>query len=200
MIPPVAVPKLSPQQQLLVAIPVGALAVVCVIRVLYLPLLARINDQQALLRDLKVKATDADLLVSQRSAKDATFTQVQQAFRALEARLGRAESLASILEQLGRHAKDHRLELVAVQPKANTDTARVVTLGPQLQVRQVPLTLQLTGRYRSIGEFLAELPREPFLSSIQRIAITKPQADRAPLTADVALAVYLAERGVPKAH
>ena len=197
MIPTIAVPKLSPLQQLLVAIPLRLLAVVWVIRALYLPLAARINDQRGLLRDLKVKAADADLLAAQRPSQDAAFAQAQQAFRALDARVGRAESLASILEQLGRQAKDHRLELVAVQPKA--DGARVVTLGPQLQVREVPLTLQLTGRYRSIGEFFAELPREPFLSSIQRITMTKPQADRAQLTADIALAAYVAERSTPKA-
>ena len=199
MTPSLTAPKLSPSQQLLVAIPLGLLAVVWVIRALYLPLVARINDQRALLRDLQVKAADAELLITQRASNDAVFTQAQQAFRALDARVGRAESLASILEQLGRQAKDHRLELVAVQPKADAAGARVVTLGPQLQVREVPLTLQLTGRYRSIGEFLAELPREPFLSSIRRITMTKPQADRAQVTADVALAVYVAERSAPKA-
>lgn len=183
--------KLDSRQQLLVMGAGGLLLMAAGVRGVYLPLFARIRVQQTQLREWQAKAAVAAQLLSQRGTQETALKQAQQASRALESRIGRTPSLASFLERLGQRAKGARLELVAAQPKDAAASPRLIALGPQMQVREVPLTLQLTGRYRGLGEFLAALDREPVLFSIRHLTITKAQAEGAQVQADLLLHLYL---------
>ena len=170
------------------------LAVLCV-RFVYLPVWARINERRARLQDLTVKVADAQVLIAQRPAQAATLDEARTRYRELEARFGEGPSVATILETLGAQAKEHKLELVAIQPRSETKGQRVVVFGPELKVREVPLTLQLTGRYQHVGEFLGALPRCPFFTLVRALTLAKPDTDVGQLTANLELAVYLVERG-----
>ena len=181
------------RQQPWVMLGVGLVAFAGIVWGLDRPLLSRIRRQRALWRERQVQAADAELVLAQGAKQDAAFEQVQQAYQALARRLARSPSLAAVLEQLGRRATEQGLELTATQPKGSVEP-RLIALGLGIRLREVPLTLQLTGRYRDIGEFLAVLPREPFLASVHRLAITKQEAEGVPVQADLALLVYLPDR------
>lgn len=189
---------LETRQKLLLGGTAALVVLVLLVRYAYLPVVARIGEHRASLTDLRVKTADADLLASRLPNEERALTEAQTRYRALERRIGEGQSVARILETLGQQAKDRRLELVAVQPREEDQAAsRTLTLGPALTLQEVPLRLQLTGRYRQIGEFLGRLPDVPFIGSVQELKVTKPDATSAQLRADLVLAVYLAESTSP---
>ena len=191
--PPLKI-RLEFRQQVFLGLTGALLVVILSLRFIYLPVLARINERRALLTDLRVKIADAQVLAGQLPGQEQALQLAREHYGdALESWIGKEQSVARILERLSAQAKDHRLELVAIQPRAEDHEPRVVILGPEVTLREVPLTLQLTGRYRQLGEFLGDLPTAPFLASIRELKMTKPQADRAELRTDLVLAVYLSE-------
>ena len=183
--------QLDTRQKLLLGGTAALVALVLLVRFVYLPVVARIGERRASLTDLRVKTADAHLLASRLSDEERALTEAQAQHRALERRVGEGQSMARILETLGQQAKDRRLELVAVQPKEGESEPLTLRLGSALTLHEVPLRLQLTGRYRQIGEFLGELIHTPFISSIKELKTRKPEADSATLQADLVLAVYL---------
>lgn len=190
--------KLEARQKLLLGISAACVAMILLVRFLYVPIVAKIGEHRAGLTDLRVKSADARLLSERLPQEERALTQVREQYHALETRVGHGQSVARILETLSQQAKDHRLELALVQPREEDDEQRVTPLGPHLSLREVPLTLQLTGRYRQVGEFLGKLPDVPFIGSVQELKVTKPDATSAQLRADLVLAVYLAEGTMPQ--
>ena len=177
----------------------GAVALatlVLAVRYLYLPVVGRIGEQRVQLNVLAVKVADAQVLAELLPKHEAALREADTRYRALESRVGDGQSIARILDGLGKWAKDHRLEVVAVQPRSaeTPEPPLLVASGPQLRLRAVPLTLRLKGRYRQLGEFLGKLTDAPFVGTVRRLAIHQPSSDSAQLEADVVLAVYLKER------
>ena len=193
---PAALSKLNLQApyQVALAVTLSLVAGLWAVRYLYLPVIARIGAQRAQLQDLTVKVGDAQALAEALPKQEAALRESQSRYRALESRVGGEQSVARILDGLGKWAKDHRLEVVAVQPRANDAEPFLVLAGPGLLLRAVPLSLKLKGRYRQLGEFLGELPEAPFLATVRRLTVRQPQSDSAQLEADLVLAVYLQER------
>lgn len=183
----------APEHQWLVGAAGIGLGALLVCRVLYLPLVATIGDRYARLRELRVKLADARVLTKQQPSQEQALARMTARYKIVERQVGEGQSVARILETLSQQAKHHRLELVAVQPPAEEDGPRRLGLGPEMALRETPLTVQLTGRYRHVGEFLGELFHAPFLSSVRQLSMTKPHAERPALQADLALLVYLAE-------
>ena len=68
---------------------------------------------------------------------------------------------------------------------------RLIPLGPEKTLREVPLKLTLRGRYGQIGEFLGEMAVVPFVASVRSLTIKKLEPAAGKLQADLALAVYL---------
>ena len=183
--------RLQPRQQLLLGTLGGAIALALCVRFLFMPAIARIGERRATLQNLQVKTADAGVLMSQLPAFQATLQESQARYRLLERRVGESESVARVLETLSQQAKANELELVTVQPRAGESGKRLVVFGSELAVSEVPLTLQLTGRYHSLGEFLGALSDAPFLSSVRELTVSKPDAGHPELRADLTLAVYL---------
>ena len=196
MKPPVV--QLGFREQLMLGATAAAATLLLAVRFLYLPVIGRIGEQRAMIRDLVVKTADAQALAAQRPTTEAALRDAQQRYRTLEDQVGSGQSVGKILELLGAQAKAHRLELTVVQQAPDELQARVVTLGPELTLREVPLTLQVSGRYRQIGEFLGGLQEAPFLSSVRTLTMAKAQAESPTLRAELVLAVYLAERSSAK--
>ena len=187
--------RLSASQQLAVGVVAVLVAVAGLIRFVYAPVFARIMQQRAMIQELRLKTTEARTLAAERSAQEAEFQRVQERYRVLERQIGKGQSIARILEALSDDAKRRRLEFVAVQPRREEgQKPRVLNLGPQTLWREVPLSLQLTGRYRQIAEFLGGLSEAPFFGVLRTVTITKAQSEGLSLKADVELAVYLEER------
>ena len=182
------------RQRWLLAGTIGVLFLAGLSRFVYLPFVATIGEQRAMLQDLRVKLADAQGLVERVPIQEAALQQDQERSRTLERRIDNGQSIARILETLRQQAKDHELELVAVQPRAEAYEHPALTIQPDLILRETPLTLQLTGRYRQVGEFLGELATAPFLASVRTVTVTKPDAQSPKLRADLVLAVYLPER------
>lgn len=187
--------SLSPRQQWFAGGGCIVAAMLLLARIVYLPLLADIGYRYARLQELRVKLADVRVLKNQQPAQRKALAQTKARYQALRYQVGEGQSIARILETLGQQAKRHRLELVAVQPPVEEETPRRVIVGADMTLRELPLSVQLTGRYRQAGEFLGEFYHAPFLSSVRQLKIAKPQADRATIQADVALVVYLAEAG-----
>lgn len=170
-----------------------ALGALLVFRWLYLPLFAALRDRYARVQELQVKIDDVQLLKRQQPTQERALVQMTARYTTLERQVGTGQSVARILETLSQQAKHHRLELVAVQPPAEDSEPVHLRLGPEMALQAVPLTVHLTGRYRQVGEFLGELSHASFLSSVRRLTITRPNAERATLQADLVLFVYLAK-------
>ena len=185
--------RVDPRYRLLLLGTGGVLLGVLAVRFLFLPVVAVIGERRASLQALAVKAADASILVAQRSTHEQALRQAEQRCAVLDAQV-RNQSVARILDALGQRAKAHRLELSVVQEHAAQELPRTVALGPELTVREVPLRVQLRGRYRQVAEFLGSLREAPFLATVQELTMTHPD-ETAQLKTDLLLAVYLAESG-----
>ena len=174
----------------------GLLAAVCAARYLYVPALGRIAGQRAELSDLKVKVADAEVLAEALPRHEAAVRAAEARYQDVDGRVGAGQSVARVLDGLGRWAKDHRIEVVAVQPGGaqSAEPPLLVAAGPGLVLQEVPLGLRLKGRYRQLGEFLGKLPAAPFLGTVRGLTIRQPASDSAQLEADVTLALYLKHR------
>lgn len=186
--------RLEARSKLFLGVTGGLLALVWIVRFLYLPVLSRLGAARAALRDLTVKIGDAQGLTQQLPAQRAALEQARGAYKAMYGRVGDGQSVARILEELSEEAKGQRLELVAVQPRSSEEEQGVLVVGPDLALREVALTLQLKGRYQQMGEFLSRFPEAPFLASVRTLRMRKPQADSAQLEAELDLVVYLVDR------
>ena len=187
--------QLEAKLQWLLGLSVGLVVLVAAVRWLYLPAVAHLREQRAVLNDLRVKIADARVLAEQLSQQQAALTAAREDYQALRGRVGDRQSVARVLEALGQQAGRHHLELATVQPpRADGEEPLLVTIGSELTLRAVPLRVQLKGRYQEIGEFLGEFPGAPFLATVNSLSITKPHADALQLEAELTLGVYLMER------
>jgi Tfp pilus assembly protein PilO len=162
------------------------------VRLVWLPVLGAVAEQRAMLHEVQVKMADAELVMARLSEEEEALAEVRERFNTFERWVGYGKSMARVLETLSQRARDHRLELVAIQPPVQAD-AQTIELSPGLRLREVPVQLTLTGRYRNIGAFLGELAEAPFLTSVRLLKIVRPEGISLRLQADVVLGVYLGE-------
>ena len=186
--------RLTVGQQLLLGVTGAMVVAVWLVRFLYLPVIARIHARQAELKDLRVKIIDMQGLAERLSSQEAALQEARERHKTLESRVGREQSVPRVLDAIGQLAKGHQLELIAVQPRANEQEASVITVGSGLILEEIPLSLQLKGRYRHLAEFLGGLSQAPFLSSVRELMVKKLQPESPQLQADLVLVVYIAER------
>ena len=172
-----------PFQPWLVAAIVAVLTVT-VARWLYGPPLHQIRERYGRLQQLKAQMTHAQALARDPGVPDGL----------LEHHLGQTATVAHILESLTKDAEQHRLELTVVQPSTD-EAAPLVSVGSALTVRGLPLTVQLTGQYRQISEFLSGLSTAPFLSAVRELTVSRAGDTRVGLTAHLVLMVYLPQEG-----
>jgi Tfp pilus assembly protein PilO len=184
--------RLEPRHKLLLGGAAALVVMVWLVRFLYLPVLAAIGERRAILQDLQVKLADAAVLTERLPQQEADLRGARARYAELEERVGSGQSLGRVLESLGQEAKRHRLELLSVKPKEEA-TARRTSIGPDLVLREHPLTLRLDGRYQQFGEFLGGLSTAPFLASVRALSLAKTQPESTQLRADLVLAVHLAE-------
>lgn len=185
---------LSASQRIAIGAIGFAVAAAGAVRFLYVPVVARLMRQRAMMQELRLNIAEARTLAGERSVREAEFQRVQARYQALERQIGTGQSIARILEALSDDAKRRRLAFVAVQPRREAQEPRLLSLGAETVLREVSLSLQLTGRYRQIAEFLGALNEGPFLGVVRTVTMTKAQAEGLSLQADVELAVYLEER------
>ena len=182
---------LGSRQQLMLGAAGTVVSLALMARFLLLPGLTHLRERRGVLQELQVKTADAGTLVSRLPKEHAALQDVQGRSRALASRVGERQSVARILETLSRQAKAGQLELVTMQPRAGESGKHLLNFGPELTLSEVPLTLQVTGRYQALGEFLGQLSEAPFLSSVRTLSMTRPDAAHPELRADLVLVVYL---------
>jgi Tfp pilus assembly protein PilO len=163
------------------------------LRLFCVPLLGRLAAVRLHLREVDARLAEGAALIGQRTAHDTALARAQQQYAAATQRLGADTSLARVLETFKAQAQNHRLEFTATQPRAAEAAPRLVTMGEGLTLREVPLTLQLTGRYRHIGEFLAGLTEEPFAVAVRSLKMARAETSRTQVRAELLLMVYLTE-------
>ena len=157
------------------------------------PLGRHLARQWSVRSQLLARLGEAKALEARTAAARASLEATGARREALERRLGRGQSVAKVLEVLGQEAKSHKLELVATQPKQDADSPRRVRITSDLIAQAVPVTVQISGRYRQLGEFLGILREAPFLASIQQVSITEPNQETGRLRADLELTLYLTD-------
>ena len=185
--------SLSGRQKLLLGAAGAVVGLAVIVRGLLPPLMGRIASQRAALRELRANVEVASSLVRDMPSAQESMERTQERYRMVEERLGPGQSLARVLEALSQQAKRHRLELVAVQAPNDERTLPRIPLDPETRLREVPLDLTITGRYRPIGEFLGGLVQAPFLSSVRSLRLTKSETGGQELHAKLVLGVYLAD-------
>ena len=161
-----------------------------------LPMASRIRERQAQLLQLQARLTEAQALVDRRAQEERALAQARADVEAVSQRIGPDQSVARALELLTQRAKAARLEAVAVQPRAGEHAERHVRLEPGLLLREIPLQLGLSGRYRQIAEFLGALTDLPLVTSIERLALAKVAAGGRDVSAEVVVDLYLVVQGL----
>lgn len=185
---------LTPRHRLVLGLAGAAALLVLLIRWVYLPVVGRIRDRAAAIRELRVKLADAQTVLSRLPAQEAAFQETSVRFGAFQARVGTDEALARILDTLRREAEREHLEFRANQLPTEDTAERAMRLGSTLVLRPVPVTLNLVGRYRSLGEFLGSLEHLPAVVTIETLSLSHKPELHPRLEATVQLAVYLVGR------
>ena len=170
------------------------LALVLLGRFIYQPMLGSLHEQRAIVRDLRVKIADARGLADRLSMQEALLQQERERYRTLVGRIDKSQSVARVIEVLRTQAKDRQVQLSAVQPHAEPDALRTFAFGSETTLRETLLTLQVSGRYRRIAEFLGALLDQPFLVHVRAVRLVRPATKGQDLHAELSLAVYLPER------
>ena len=182
---------LTASQQLTGVSAAGVVVLLLAVRFLYVPLWGAIGQSRARLVDLRVKTADARELAQRLPSQEAAVAEAQRRYDQASQRFGSADALGKVLELLRQYAQGRRVELAVVQERGDEAGERLVPLGTQVSLREVPMRFQITGRYRQIGEFLGDLQRAPFVSLVKQLSLSK--ADAGKLHAEMVLAIYLAK-------
>lgn len=183
--------QLEPRHR--VALGVTGLLVLCVglIRFVYLPVIGQIRQHRVAVHDLTVKLADASGLADRLPEQEAALKRVSQQVDTINSRIGNSQALARVLDDLRAKTEDLHLELQATQPAQEPDVARGLSLGTDLELREVPLIVTLIGRSRNLGEFLGMFHDAPFLAEIRQLSV-KTSPERHPqLEATVNMVIYL---------
>ena len=133
---------------------------------------------------------EAEALITDRAAY---HTDLETQVRAVEAdtRLASTRVLADALQALSGLAATHHLSLVVQQPPTTRADIRW-RLAQVRMFQETPLALELTGRYRNIGEFLGSLSAIPFLNTVRRLVVDPAAAEPAgTLRATIDLSVFI---------
>jgi Tfp pilus assembly protein PilO len=157
---------------------------------LLLPAIGRLSRGRSALSEVRSRLAAAQALVEARAAHADALARARATYEPWEIRLGGDRSVAWVLEELTERANQRRLQLVAIQPKAE-ETPRVLSASGGLTVRELPIHLRLTGRYQQLGEFLGAVRGSRFLGAVRRVAVAPREEGSAVLTGDVELLVYL---------
>lgn len=186
--------KLEGQSRMLASAAGIGLAVVLVACFVAMPVLKRLARQWQTLRTLEAQLAEARRMDTALPGLQARVQDLQSRYHDVKERIGDGQSTARILEILSEQARAAGVELTAVQPRVGEDEQRVLAVGANLSLREQPLRLQITGRYRQLGEFLGRLPEASFLGSVRNLHIVKPSPGSSRLEAELVLAVYVSER------
>jgi len=181
------------RHQLVLGITGLSVTLVLLVRFVYLPVIGQIRERMATWHDLRVKLADAKGLLPKVPAQEVAFQQVKAKASALQIRLGNGQALARILDALRARAQDLNLEFSATQSPPEGAPGNVMSLGPGFALREVPLELTVSGRYRNLGEFLGTLHDAPFIAAVQSLSVKSLPEDHPQLEARVNLAIYLAK-------
>ena len=178
---------------------IGAAALVAILvggalRLLCVPAWVRLGARGAELRDLQAQVAQARQVAAELPLQQAALRDEQARYENLERRIRGGQSVARVLETLSAQAKQDGVELVALQPHADAQVMPVMMLGPSMRFRGVPLTLQLTGRYRALGEFLGTLPQSPLFATVHRLTMTRLEAGSPRLRAELEMTLYLPQQ------
>ena len=160
----------------------------------FAPTMRRMSLERVTLKELCARIDNAQKLAINRQSEQQTLQAAQERHQALEKRIGEGQSVARVLETLTRQAKDWRLELTAVQPRADVGLQQTTAIGPDIRLRQVPLMLEVTGRYRQLGEFLDDLAQGPYLVSVRKLTIVEQERAEGHLKANIVLVLFLSAR------
>jgi Tfp pilus assembly protein PilO len=115
---------------------------------------------------------------------------LQRRYDELAARVGAGQSIARIVELLGDQARAESLEVVVQQAKDQQDEEQPAAWPGALSVAPMPLTLQLTGRYRALGEFVGWLAEAPFVATVDSIRMDKLDPGSPRLKVELRVVVY----------
>lgn len=154
----------------------------------YPPLWRSIANSHRRLAELQGHITEAQRFTAEEPSRVRRLEQAKQQLAPLARRISQGQSMARVLETLNARAQAHQLQVVAVQPRA----AAAHTTAGSLALRDVPLELQVSGRYRQIGEFLGALAETPFLAEVRALTLASP-GDAPALEARIAMVVYVEE-------
>ena len=182
------------RQRTVLEVGAACVALMALVRFIYQPLLGTLQERRATLRDLRVKIADAQGLADRMPMEEAALRQTKERHRALEERIDKKQSVARVIEMLRTQAKDRELQLSAVQPRPKPDALHTFAFGSETTLRETLLTLQVSGRYQRIGQFLGTLLDQPFLVCVRNVTLTKPANKGQDLQAELSLAVYMPER------
>lgn len=191
---PTTIRSLKVSVQPVVGLAVALALSLIAVRWLLVPIVDRIGMQRAAMQELRRSIEEARMVSLELAARRDAFRRATDRVAEIEARIGKGQALARVLDTLRTEAGRCHVVMSATQlaEGQGQTLAPPIPLAPELRLQEVPVSVTLTGRYRQLGEFLAALTDAPFLSEVRSLSI-KRKADRASqLEAQMKLIVYLA--------
>jgi Tfp pilus assembly protein PilO len=170
-----------------------AVGVVVAMQLIVRPSWGYLQRQRQALREVRAQMDNADAMRS-RGTDGAQSAALQGRYAELALRLDSSQSVARVLDVLNAQARERQLEFSAQQSRSQTLAAHAAPWGAGPSVEEIPLALRLTGRYKSMGEFLGWLSEAPFVAAVRSVEMRKVEGAAAQLEAEVMLIVYVREK------
>ena len=187
--------RLERRYRIMLELAAGSVLFILLVRLAYLPLLGHLRQELAAARDVRVKLADAQIVAGDTARRVSVAAHLKQQRVALRARLGNGQALARILNGFRHDAEAHRLQCIVTQPSREAGLSAEV-VGADIELQEVPLTITLTGAYRSIGEFLGAFRTAPFIAEIRQVSVQRSTTVASRLEATIGLVVLLAKEAV----
>ena len=159
---------------------------------LYAPAVARHHRVRAELQELRSRLLEADLVLPTLESRERTLVAAREQQRRLLVRAGSQRALSTAFAAMKAEAEQHGVQLQAQDFGGDLERARLLTSVPDLLLREVPVTVTLSGHYRAIAEFLGSWTAAPFLVSMRHLEMAPPERRGADLRAEVELSLYVA--------
>jgi len=166
--------KIPRQQRIILAVLVGIILIVLVNNLLFRPITSKRRDLKLKYQKLETELKRKEFELKEARAKteaeriaslEEKYRHTQKRLKYLKGRLPKEKQIPALLSQ------------IASQAKLEYNLIRMLPEESRLVYKEIPIQIQLKGRYQDLGEYLKRLEESTRLIKIKSLSIkTDPKA------------------------
>ncbi|MEW6556515.1 MAG: type 4a pilus biogenesis protein PilO [Elusimicrobiota bacterium] len=171
----------------------GAIGVVILVglwaywKYLYKPITGEITRLEQDLEQKQAKLDETRRAAQELEVLEAEFKIIEIEAREMEKKLPKSKELPNLIRNLTRSLEKHKLNIQNFTPSKE---------NPKAYYSEIPISMQLTGSYHNLANFLAEVGQyERVFNAFDIILTPKPPTKESPdtISASLKLATYMAK-------